>query len=429
MACVCNVAAAAEVKATSASVEAEHQRAVALARKDKINEGLAILKRLMKSHPNNYSIRRDYVVIATWKGDCDDALANYKLIEHHPGQEDYLVMPVSECLHQLRRDDEALALLKKFNKAHPDNQEVNQAYKDMVKDIGIDRLPDVSTTLGNNNSDAGNREWFWDFRYSQQVSKDLPQLRTYIHYYVSHASDSEFATGDLHRLGVGVLYWFNSQWLLDTELFTDIQSDESGGRAKLHYYVDSLLHLSAEYSSNTSDIPLRAKALSIKATQSRIDADYHTVDYRWEFNGSLAKYDFTDSNGRNSLYGSAGYAYLMKPRLEQRVIFELSRSRNTLANTVYYNPAKDNEIDLTHRTSYVYDSRFERHVDNVSVFVGRYNEQGYKSGTIYGARYQQQYDFDALTSLSWSAGYASHLYDGKREGDWSLLLTASRKLN
>ena len=426
---VCNVALAVETNTKSATVEAEHARAVALARNDHTDEGLAILRKLLQSHPSSYPIRRDYVVIATWKGDCDEALSNYKIIEDHPAQEAYLVVPVSECLHRQRKDNAALALLKKHSKASPDDEELKQAYRDLADTVRIDRLPDVTAVLGVNDSDAGNREWFWDLRYSRQVTPDLPQLRGYIHYGTSHAVDAEFATGDLHRLGVGALYWFNYQWLLDQELFTDLQNNETGSRTRLHYYVNSQLHLSAEYSSNTSDIPLRAKAQSIKARQLQLDADYHSSDYRWEAYGAASKDAFSDTNDRTSLYGSVGYGYLMKPKLEQRVILELSRSRNTLAGTVYYNPAKDSGVNLIHRTSYVYDSRYDRHVDNLSVFVGKYNEQGYDAGTVYGVRYEQEYDFDTLNSLSWAAGYASRLYDGDREGELSFLLTLSRKLD
>jgi len=430
MCVACNVASAAdESKTKTVNFAAEHERAVALARKDKIDEGLAILKGLLKIHPNDYPVRRDYVVIATWKGDCDDALVNYKYIENHLAQETYLVIPVSECLHQIRKNTEALALLKKYRKADPGDQDLQQAYNDLVKNIKIDRLPEVSATLGNNNSDAGNKEWFWDVRYSRQISDNLPQLRGYIHYYSSHAIDSQFATGDLHRLGVGGLYWFTNQWMLDQELFTDLQNDETGSRSQLHFYPISLLHLSAEYSSNAIDIPLRAKALDIRARKLKLDADFHTPNYRWELYGAVSKYDFSDTNDRKSLYGSAGYAYLMKSRLEQRVILELSRSKNSLPGTVYYNPSKDSEVDLTHRTSYVYESRYDRHVDNLSVFVGRYEEEGYDAGTVYGATYEQQYDFNAYASLSWSAGYASRIYDGNRENGWSFLLNVSKKLD
>ena len=159
----------------------------------------AILKKLLEVHPNDYSVRRDYVVIATWKGDCDEALSNYKIIEDHPAQEAYLVVPVSECLHRQRKDNAALALLKKHSKASPDDEELKQAYRDLADTVRIDRLPDVTAVLGVNDSDAGNREWFWDLRYSRQVTPDLPQLRGYIHYGTSHAVDAEFATGDLHQ--------------------------------------------------------------------------------------------------------------------------------------------------------------------------------------------------------------------------------------
>ena len=414
---------------STGSVASQHAHAVDLARNDKIEEGLAILKQLLKAHPDSYPIRRDYVIISTWKGDCDSALENYARIQQHPDQEPYLIVPVSDCLHQQGKDEQALTLLKKSSKANPDDTDVKQAYQDLQQSIALSHAPDITISVGNNNSDAGNREWFWDVRYSRLLDPGKPQLRGYLHYFSSHALDAQFDTGDMNRFGIGVLYRFNPQWLLDQELFTDLQNDDSGSRTQLRYFMNSQTALSGEYSTNTSDIPLRAKAQEIDARRIKIDADYHSTDYRWELYAAAAKYRFTDSNRRTTLYGSAGYAYLMKQRLEERVILELSKSKNTLANTLYYNPASDRGVNLVHRTSYVYDSKYDRHVDHFSLFVGKYDEQGYDTENTYGAQFQQEYEFDSYTALSWSAGYASHIYDGQREGEWSFLITLSRKLD
>lgn len=407
----------------------QHTHAVDLARSGKIEQGMAILKQLLAAQPTNYPIRRDYIIIATWKGDCDDALDNYKLIEKHPRQEAYLIVPVSECLQQQGEDEKALALLEKHSKSNPQDQDLKQAYLQLRKAIKLERLPVVSLSIGTNNTDAGNREWFWDLRYSRQIKPDLPQLRGYVHFYSSHALDTQFDTGDLNRLGIGVLYWFNPQWLLDQELFTDLQTDETGSRTQLRYLVNSQLQLSGEYSSNTDDIPLRAKAQLINAHRTRFDADYHSQDYRWELYGAVSKYKLSDTNKRDTLYGSVGYGYLMKQQLEQRVILELSQSKNTLGNAIYFNPTKDRGVNLVHRTSYVYDSQYDRHVDHLSIFVGRYNQENYDSASTYGARYEQEYNFDEYDSLSWGVGYASRVYDGQREGEWSFLITMSRKLD
>lgn len=411
------------------SVAVQHERAVQLARQDKIDEGLSILKKLLQQHPDNYPIRRDYIIISTWKGDCATALDNYKLIEKHPAQESYLITPVSECLHQQGKDEQALVLLKKHSQSNPQDKELKQALQDLRKTIELNHAPDITLTVGNNNSDAGNREWFWDVRYSRLINPKLTQLRGYLHYYSSHALDAEFDTGDMNRFGIGILYHFTPQWLLDQELFTDLQSDDSGSRTQLHYFANDQLKFSGEFSSNTSDIPLRAKAQNIDARRLRFDADYHSLDYRWELYGAAAKYRFSDSNNRTSLYGSIGYGYLMKQKLEERVIVEISKSKNTLANTIYYNPASDRGVNLIHRTSYVYDSRYDRHVDNFSIFVGKYAEQNYETENVYGVQFEQQYDFDSFTSLSWNVAYASHIYDGQREGEWSFLITLSHKLD
>ena len=83
-----NYALAQDEMAQNTSLESEHQRAIEIAHNDDHDGALVILGNLLNSHPDNYPVRRDYVVIASWKGDCDDALEKYQPIKDHPNKED-----------------------------------------------------------------------------------------------------------------------------------------------------------------------------------------------------------------------------------------------------------------------------------------------------------------------------------------------------
>lgn len=419
-------ALAQEEATKQSSLKAEHQRAVDLAHNDNNAAALAILGPLLSKHPDNYPVRRDYVVISAWNGDCDNSLKAYEPIRQRSNKEAYLVTAVAECMAALRRTDEALALLKENKKYHPGNEDISEAYQALQNDIALDRKPEVQLSAGTSESDAGNRENFFNVRYSQQL---YHATRWFVRYFTTRAQDPEFETGDLNRAGAGIMHWFDPKWYFEQEFSKEIKNGgDFGSTTTFVHYPTSLWELRAQYASFAEDIPLRAKALDIDASRFTMGADYHSNDYVWEWSGSFATYDFSDGNNRDSFYTALGYGYLMKERLEQRIIGSLYRSSNTLNNTVYFNPEHDLSLTVTHRTSYVFDSQYERHVDHLSVFAGRYNQQGFSAKFTYGVRYEQDYDFSDYHSLHWGAEYASNVYDGNRESNVSFIVTYTRKL-
>jgi len=406
--------------------EAEHQRAVELAQHDQHDAALAILSKLMTAHPDNYPIRRDYVVVLAWKGDCDESIRQYEPIKTRSDQEPYLVSAVAECLAKLRNTDEALTLLDKNLKAHPDDEDLKASYASLREQTDLNNRPLLEVTVGTDQSDAGIRERYANIRYSQYLA---PATRWFARYYTANADDKDFATGDLHRLGLGIMYWINPQWYFEQEFSAEIiNSDKAGSTSTLIYYPTSLWEIRGQYATFAEDISLRANAQDIYADKFTLAADFHTLSYQWEWSGEYDKYHFSDDNDRESLSTSLGYAYMQQEKLENRVILELSHSTNTLDNVVYFSPASDATITVTHRTSFVYDSQYDRHVDHLSLFAGEYDQQHYSSKPIYGIRYEQEYDFNKFHSFSWGAEYASRVYDGNRESGLNVIAKLTSKL-
>lgn len=422
-----SLAVAEDDPAAISAFEAKHQQAVELARADQTEKGLAMLEALLAEQPNNYPVRRDYVIVLSWAGDCDAALEQYEIVRHRPVLDAYLYPPVSECFAALRDHDAALALLDEGMKAHPDDEDIKNTFAELQAEIKRESRPDYSVTAGTAESDAGIREWFMSARYSDEINS---KARWYVRYFASQADDSEFATGDLSRLSVGVRYWLDPQWLLDQSFTRELDQDkQNGSQTGLTYFPNSRTQISAEYANNAEDVPLRAKAQGISVDRTVLSANYHTSGYVWELSGSTARYEFSDTNQRTSLFGSLGYGYMLKSNLEHRVIAEVSSSKNTLLSTDvdYFNPSKDSGITLVHRTSFVFDSAYDRHVDHLSVFAGSYNQEGVGARPVSGIRYQQEYSFSEVVSLGLSLEYASRVYDDERESQTSISVTMSGK--
>lgn len=416
-----------EEQTTALNDNPQHEQGVQLAREGKPREGLAILQKLIEKDPGNYAVRRDMVIIATWADDCALALKHYEKIKNVQDQEAYLLVPVSECLAEQDRLADAIKLLKKGAEQWPEDEELAQKLEELEKQNRSQTAPLLSVSIANNNSDQGNVEWLLETRYSRQVLSDT---RAYARFLAARADDPEFATGDLNRLGAGVTHHLNDKITLDLELSTDVKDGgEEGITGTLVYQPRELWELGAQHATFSEDLPLRAKAADITSDRTNGYADFHTEDYRWTWSASASHYEFSDNNTRESFSTAASYAYYLEPSLEHRVIVDLSKSSNSLPGTdvVYFNPSHDTGITLTHKTSIVYDSRFQRHVDHLSVFLGSYEQQHFAQKPVYGLEVQQEYTLSDFIFVSWGAGYASRVYDGNREQEFSVFAAYEQK--
>ncbi|MDH5325013.1 MAG: hypothetical protein OEZ68_16990 [Gammaproteobacteria bacterium] len=393
----------------------DHNRGVELARQGKHQEGLQILQMLLDKKPYNYEVRRDFVIISRWAGECEQALENYDTIVNHPKKESYLLAPVAECMNDMDRPEQAINLLKTGLTQWPDDEELKALLQRLQTEKQHRLAPVLSFSGGINESDQGNREWYSNLRYEQRFFYD--ELRAYTRYSVVRADDPQFETGDLNRVGIGLTYRHNYQWTLDYEYSQDTErSGEEGNTAILIYKPHYLWEMSLEYASHAEDLPLRAKALGVESDRTVAAFSYHSADYQWTGNMSYSHYDFSDTNQRKTVYGAVAYAFELKHEREQRLRLELYRGSNSLReDVVYYNPEDEVSAGLAYRADFVYDSSFQRHVDHIELSMSNYIQQNYSADMTYGLSLGQEYDFNDQHSLSYRLSYSSKVYDGNRE--------------
>ncbi len=398
--------------------DAEHRRGVEMARAGHYDDGLAVLHALLAKYPGYYPAERDIVIVTAWKGDCRAAVRRYEPIRNHPDPEPYLILPVSECLIKLGRLNEAVSLLDEGQKRWPDNRDLASAYASAQARRAAQPLNELRVELNTDTSDQGEREWLWNTTLSRQVAD---RTRLYARYAATRSDYAQYQSGKLNRVGLGLEYEFRIGLVVTQEFSGDVRrSGENGSFTSVVFLPNDLWRFGASHTNFAEDLPLRAKAQLIEAKRSIVFTDYHSPDYRWSWSATGARYDFSDSNRRRSLFTSLGYAYELQPRLEQRVFLEYYASDNTLANTIYYNPTRDKSLSLVHKTDFVFDSRFRRHVDHLYLSVGQYDEQGFPARGTWGVRYEQDYDFTRRLSLLVGAGYGRHVYDGASEYETSV---------
>lgn len=407
----------------------DHTRAVELARNGRHDAGLTILGRLLRDFPDDYPLQRDFILITIWKGDCDAALQRFQRVRQAP-HPPYFAVPVSDCLLEQGRPREALAVVRSALALHPDDAALQHAETKigvvLMLDTGLDeQRPVVEFEFLTDASDQGLREWLSRIEGSARVAE---RTRLYARYLVTHASDAQYAAGDLHRAGLGVRYRFDERWRLDQELSQDLQQDGRGESAtRLDYEPYDTWRFEAGYTTYAEDIPLRARAAGIDARRADAAAEYNSVDYRWYGQASVNQYDFSDTNRRFGFFTTLGYAYEMRPTREQRLFLEWYQSRNSLENAGYFNPLRDRALGLAHKTDFIYDSRFQRHVDHLYFTVSSYYQEGYGTHGRWGVKYEQDYDFDHHSALLIGAGYYRNVYDASYENETRLELRYRRR--
>ena len=406
------------VRENAQELDAEHQRGVNLAREGHYDAGLTVLRALNEKYPDYYPLERDIVIITAWKGDCRAAVRRYERIRDHPEPEPYFILPVSECLIKAGRINEAISLLNKGQRSWPDDPDLASAYAEAQAKHAAQFLNELRLEVSTDTSDQGRREWLWGVTLGHKLAD---RAHVYARYAKTRSSYDQFQSGKLDRVGIGMEYEFRNNVVVTQEFSDDIRrSGQNGSFTSVVYLPDDLWRFGASYTSFAEDLPLRAKAELIEAKRSILFTDFHTADYRWSWSASGTRYDFSDTNRRSALFTSLGYAYELRPEREQRIFLEYSESDNTLSNTAYFNPSHDKSLSVVHKTDFVFDSSFRRHVDHLFLSLGHYDQEGFTGRGIWGVRYEQDYDFTDRTALLVGVGYGRHAYDGASEYETNL---------
>lgn len=394
--------------------------AVQRARAGDYETGIAVLAGLRPHAADSYPLQRDLSLMTAWSGDCRGALDEFAPIRDDARNEPYLVVTMADCMTREGQPDEAHALAAAALARAPEHEGLRDA---ALRAQVASRLQDGGDWAGTvlegglitDDSQPGPREWRGTLLARTGVA---PSVRVQARLLATAASGDETGTtsGDLRRVGLGVGWRPSVRWELLQELSADARvADQGGSTTRVSYRPTAGLSLSAAHATFAEDLPLRARANAIEATHSELGGAYHSRDYVWDARAGANRYDFTDGNRRESLYAAVGYAYEMQPEREQRIYFEGYRSRNSLDGAPYFNPSSDSSLGITHRTTFVFDSRYKRHVDSLYLWVASYRQDGFGSKPRWGAKYEQDYDFDDDLALVYGISVQRNVYDGVYE--------------
>lgn len=401
-----------------------HQQAMDLAGGGVFGHALQLLEKALARYPNHFPFQRDYIVVAGEAKDCVRVHTQYEKLTSRQQLYPDIVVPVARCIREQNRVRAAIALLEKSATHYPEDQVLHDELVEARAELK-DQAITAETGLETESSEPGTQEWRLEGTVYGEVAD---RLHAYSRILIIRADDPGFATAEVNRAFGGLEHVFGKTSVTG-ELSTDIvRPDETGIAGIVRHHPNERWVLELGYYTFSENIPLRAKALDIGGDQWHASLDYHSNDYVWEWTAAADAYAYTDSNQRREWYSELGYGFDLQKDHEQRAVLEVSQSSNTLSGTVYYNPLSAMTVIGGYKYTWVMKSRFKRHVDELYLWAGNYEEQGFGINPIYGLRYQQDYDFDSVSSLLWNISWSSKVYDGNRESGLSAGIRYKRVL-
>mgnify|MGYP001093584446 FL=1 len=175
-----------------------------------------------------------------------------------------------------------------------------------------------------------------------------------------------------------------------------------------------------------------SRTTSLRALRNGISANRGEGGVRWyqnerrEYQFSAAVSHFSDHNRRQEYTLTGKERLWQAPSLTLDLEPEIAASKNSLRNTLYYNPARD----LSATAALSVDHEMYRHYDTlwsqqIVAGGGRYWQKNQSAGAItlvgYGQRIQWNNVIDTGVMLNWD----KRPYDGKRESNLSVTLDAT----
>jgi len=226
---------------------------------------------------------------------------------------------------------------------------------------------------------------------------------------------------------LGGVEWRPRDLQLEAELSSNRYHGENkpGARLATTYFVNDSWQVSGSLERLSRTTPLRALRNGISANRGEGGVRWYQNERReYQFSAALSR--FSDHNRRQEYTLTGKERLWQTPSLTLDLEPGIATSKNSLRDTLYYNPARD----LSVTAALAVDHEMVRHYDTLwsQQFVaggGSYWQKNQSAGAIallgYGQRVQWNNVIDTGVMLNWD----KRPYDGKRESNLSITFDAT----
>jgi biofilm PGA synthesis protein PgaA len=234
--------------------------------------------------------------------------------------------------------------------------------------------------------------------------------RAFAHDYSAEA-DFDNGTGHRNRIGAGLEYR-STLITASGELSHGFNDVVTGAAAALAYTPNDYWTLRGALDTSSNDTPLQASLAGIDARSASAETVWRASESR-SAALSFERMDFSDGNQRNIAQARWTERVIAGPIYQLEVTGGLYTSHNSLDNAPYFNPSRDFSPTLEFANEWLQWRRYTRAFRHrLVVDVGNYHQQGFDTGPVYGARYEQEWEADDRLTLRYGVGRNLHPYDG-----------------
>ncbi|MDF2527046.1 MAG: hmsH [Enterobacter mori] len=268
---------------------------------------------------------------------------------------------------------------------------------------------------------------------ADRSARRLDRLRTVHHMSELRLNATRYAQSNFEegkgtsRHLLGGVEWRPRDLQLEAELSSNRYhgANKPGARLSTTYFVTDNWQVSGSLERLSRTTPLRALRNGISANRGEGGVRWYQNERReYQFSAALSR--FSDHNRRQEYTLTGKERLWQTPSLTLDLEPGIAASKNSLRDTLYFNPARD----LSVTAALAVDHEMYRHYDTLwsQQFVaggGSYWQKNQSAGAIallgYGQRVQWNNVIDTGVMLNWD----KRPYDGKRESNLSVTFDAT----
>jgi biofilm PGA synthesis protein PgaA len=234
--------------------------------------------------------------------------------------------------------------------------------------------------------------------------------RVFGHLYNAEAQFDN-GTGRRNRAGAGLEY--RSSLITATgELSQGVNDGETGVAASLALTPNDYWTFRGTVDTSANETPLQASLAGIDARRASGEVIWRAHESR-SAALSYAHMDFSDSNRREITQARWTERVIAGPIYKLEITGALYASHNSLAGAPYFNPSNDFSPTLEFANEWLQWRRYTRAFRHRLVAsIGSYWQEGFGTGAVYDARYEQEWDADDRLTFRYGIGRGEHPYDG-----------------
>ena len=234
--------------------------------------------------------------------------------------------------------------------------------------------------------------------------------RVFGHLYNAEAQFDN-GTGRRNRAGAGLEY--RSSLVTATGEFSQgVNDGATGVAASLAFTPNDYWTFRGTVDTSANETPLQASLAGIDARRASGEAVWRANESR-SAALSYAHMDFSDDNRREITQARWTERVIAGPVYKLEITGALYASHNSLAGASYFNPATDFSPTLEFANEWLQWRRYTRAFRHRLVAsVGGYWQEGFGTGSVYDARYEQEWDADDRLTFRYGIGRSEHPYDG-----------------